>query len=57
MIYGEVGQVKESAAAPLLDDCTVNDPLSRRTYVNARRLFNSLRDITDARGKGNGKVH
>ena len=45
MISGEVGQVKESAAAPLLDDCTVNDPLSRRTYVNARRLFNSLRDI------------
>lgn len=51
MIAGELGSVKESAAGKLLDDCTVTDPVSKDEYINVRRLFNTLRDIRDARGQ------
>jgi type II secretory pathway predicted ATPase ExeA len=49
MIAGELGEIKESAAAILLDKCTVRDPVSGRSYINARRLFNSLRDAGEER--------
>lgn len=51
----ELGVLREQAVARLLDKCAATDPLSKRQYVNARRLFNTLREIRDARREG--KVH
>jgi len=57
MIAGELGEVKEAVTEMILKGCMVADPLSKRQYVNARRLFNVLRDTNEARGKGNSKAH
>jgi len=41
----ELGDVKDDAITGLVDDCMVSDPKSKKRYVSARRLFNSLDDI------------
>jgi type II secretory pathway predicted ATPase ExeA len=50
MVLGEMPGASEKAIEKILDGCTVNDPLSKRKYVNVRRLFHTLRDIGEARG-------
>lgn len=35
----------------ILEGCMVADPVSKRKYVNARRLFNTLRDLADEHGQ------
>lgn len=55
MATGELGALREQAIVKLLDGCAATDPLSKREYINARRLFNTIREIREAREKG--KIH
>lgn len=43
MVRGEVPQLSEAKISRLLDGCTVIDAaVTRRAYVNVRRLFNAI---------------
>lgn len=48
MILGEIPGMRAKQIEALLAGCAVNDPVTRREYINARRLFNTLRDIGEA---------
>lgn len=53
MVQAEAPQLSDAKVERLLDGCTVNDAaVTRRDYVNARRLFNTL-----ARGKNAGRTN
>ncbi len=45
MVTGEMPSLSAGKAEALIDSCEVKDPESGKTYVNARRLFNTLRDM------------
>jgi hypothetical protein len=51
MVAGELGELKETTAADIVEKCTVDDPVTHRHYVNAHRLFNAIRDFREARAK------
>lgn len=53
IIRGELGDLKDATVEKVLDGSTVEDPKSGKKYVNVRRLFNTIRDIREARGKVN----
>ncbi len=50
MVLGELPGLSPGKVEAVLDSCEVKDPESRKTYVNARRLFNTLRDVRDMKG-------
>jgi type II secretory pathway predicted ATPase ExeA len=43
ILAAEIPAIKSAVAEEILSQTTVRDPLSRRKYVNARRLFNTIR--------------
>lgn len=47
MIAGELGTLQGPAAETLIERCLVPDPVSKRQYVSARRLFHAMRDFRD----------
>lgn len=47
MILGELPGTSEKRIEALLAGCAVKDPVSKREYINARRLFNTLRDMRE----------
>jgi hypothetical protein len=51
MVIAELGEAKDAQVAGLLDDCTVTDPLSRKKYISARRMFFAIDNIRDLREK------
>jgi hypothetical protein len=51
MAMAELGEAKDAQVARLLDDCTVTDPLSRKKYISARRMFFTIDNIRDLREK------
>jgi len=51
MVMVELEGAKESQVSGLLDDCTVTDPLSRKKYISARRMFFAIENIRDLREK------
>jgi type II secretory pathway predicted ATPase ExeA len=53
MVEGELGQVREEVLEAALDACTSLDPASKKKYVNARALFNSIRDTRRKRRRTN----
>jgi type II secretory pathway predicted ATPase ExeA len=52
MILGELPGSGSSQVEAIIDGCEVKDPKTGKTYVNARRLFNTLRDLRDMRADG-----
>jgi type II secretory pathway predicted ATPase ExeA len=52
MILGELPGTGPSQVEAIIDGCEVKDPKTGKTYVNARRLFNTLRDLRDMREGG-----
>jgi hypothetical protein len=51
MMMAELGEAKDAQVSGLLDDCTVTDPVSRKKYISARRMFFSIDNIRDLREK------
>jgi hypothetical protein len=51
MVEAELGEVKETQIIGLLDYSTVTDPLSRKKYISARRMFFAIDNIRDLRDK------
>jgi hypothetical protein len=51
MVMAELGEAKDAQVTRLLDDCTVTDPLSRKKYISARRMFFTIDNIRDLREK------
>jgi type II secretory pathway predicted ATPase ExeA len=51
MVMAELEGAKESQVLRMLDDCTVTDPLSRKRYISARRMFFAIENIRDLREK------
>lgn len=49
MLVAEVGGGTDEQVNGTLDDCTVTDPLTRKKYISARRLFFAVRDILKRR--------
>ena len=49
IIATELPGAAESKVDGLLDDCTVTDPISRKKYISARRLFFAIDNIRDLR--------
>jgi hypothetical protein len=47
MILGELPGTSSSQVEATIDGCEVKDPETHKPYVNARRLFNTLRDMRD----------
>jgi type II secretory pathway predicted ATPase ExeA len=52
MILGELPGTSSSQVEAIIDGCEVKDPKTHKAYVNARRLFNTLRDLRDMRERG-----
>lgn len=48
ILSAEIPGIKSAAAEEIIAQTTVSDPLSRRKYVNARRLFNTVRTFQRA---------
>ena len=46
----ELGELKEKTVQAIVSGCMVSDPVTRKEYVNVRRLFNSIRDFKAKRG-------
>lgn len=55
ILAAEIPGIKDAAADEVVGSTTVTDPLTKRDYVNARRLFNTIRAMqrTAARKKMN----
>lgn len=53
ILRGELGELKEATVTVLIEGCLVDDPVSKKRYVNMHRLFNAIRDMKKKRG-GNG---
>src|SRR5208282_1030998 len=51
IVIEELGEAKDSQVESLLNDCAVTDPLSKKKYINARRLFFAIENIRDRREK------
>ena len=51
IVMSELGQATDAQVKGLLDDCTVTDPVSRKKYVSARRMFFAIDNIRDLREK------
>jgi hypothetical protein len=51
MLIGELGAGTPAQIEGTLDDCTVTDPLTRKKYINARRMFLAIADVRDRREK------
>jgi len=51
MVKAELGDPPEAKVNGLLDDCTVTDPISRKKYISARRMFFTIENIRDLREK------
>ncbi len=51
MLIAEVGDGTDEQVNGTLDDCTVIDPLTRKKYISARRLFLAIRDILKRRAR------
>jgi hypothetical protein len=49
ILTGELGGGTPAQIEGTLDDCTVADPLTRRKYINARRMFFAIADIRERR--------
>jgi hypothetical protein len=54
MILGELPGTGPRQVEAIIDGCEVKDPKTHKAYVNARRLFNTLRDLRDM-GEGGVK--
>jgi type II secretory pathway predicted ATPase ExeA len=52
MILGELPGTSSSQVEAIIDGCEVKEPKSGKTYINVRRLFNTLRDLRDLRADG-----
>jgi hypothetical protein len=52
MILGELPDAGPSQVEAAIEVSEVKDPKTGKTYVNARRLFNTLRDMRDMRERG-----
>jgi hypothetical protein len=52
MILGELPGTSSSQVEAIIDGCEVKDPKTQKAYINARRLFNTLRDLSDMRKGG-----
>jgi DNA transposition AAA+ family ATPase len=55
ILRGELGEVKKATSAHVVECCTVQDPVSHKSYVNAHRLFNTIRNMQRSRG-ANGRM-
>jgi hypothetical protein len=51
MVTAELAVATDAQIRGLLDDCTVADPLSRKKYISARRMFFAIDTIRDLREK------
>jgi hypothetical protein len=51
IVMAELGEAKDAQVSGLLDDCTVSDPVKRKKYISARRLFFAIDNIRDLREK------
>jgi hypothetical protein len=51
ILRGELGELKKTTVASIVEGCTVHDPISKKEYVNAHRLFNAIREIQKKRGE------
>jgi hypothetical protein len=51
MVMAELGDSKEGQVTGLLDDSTVTDPISKKKYISARRMFFTIDNIRDLREK------
>jgi type II secretory pathway predicted ATPase ExeA len=49
----EIPSLKDRAAELIIEGATVNDPISKKPYVNARRLFYAIRDFRRTGRKAN----
>jgi type II secretory pathway predicted ATPase ExeA len=49
IVVSELGDAPAEKIGALLDDCTVTDPLSRKKYINARRMFFAIDNIRERR--------
>jgi hypothetical protein len=49
MLTAELGRGTPAQVEGTLDDCTVADPLTRKKYINARRMFFAIADIRERR--------
>ena len=54
MSLGELPGIGSGHVEASIDGCQVKDPKTGKTYVNARRLFNTLRDMRDMRDMREG---
>jgi ribosomal 50S subunit-associated protein YjgA (DUF615 family) len=52
MILGEWPAADPSQVEAIIETSEVKDPKTGKTYVNARRLFNTLRDMRYMRDGG-----
>ena len=50
IVASEFPQASSSQVEGVIEGCTVADPVEKKKYVNARRLFNTLRDMQELRG-------
>jgi DNA transposition AAA+ family ATPase len=50
IMRGELGELKPATVETVVEGCLVDDPVSRKKYVNAHRLFNAIRKIREKRG-------
>lgn len=58
IMRGELGELKPATVETVVEGCLVDDPVSRKRYVNAHRLFNAIRKIREKRGgNGSGKAN
>lgn len=48
ILAAEIPGIKSQVAEEIISETTVQDPLSKRQYVNARRLFNTIRTMQRA---------
>jgi len=53
MAMAELGKASDDQVTGLLDDCTVTDPISKKKYISARRMFFTIDNIRDLREKRN----
>lgn len=49
IVEEELAGIKDRAVAVLIEGASVADPISKKRYVNARRLFNAIRDFRGPR--------
>jgi DNA transposition AAA+ family ATPase len=54
IVMAELGELKEATVQRIVEGCMVSDPVTRKGYVTAHRLFNAIRAFEAKRG-GNTK--